>query len=93
MVKYTIATLQAMVGAKPTGPIDKIHERPTFSTIWYLQCQVFNRICKAGNFNSPLDVHSGYILSKGAFALFSSKEWKDPEEVVKYYEIPVTTIT
>ena len=73
MVKYTIATLQAMVGAKPTGPIEKIHEHPTFSKLWNLQRQIFNRLCKLGNTKIPLDGHAGYILSKEAFALFSSK--------------------
>ena len=38
MVQYTIATLQARVGAKPTGPFNNIHERPTFSTLCHLQC-------------------------------------------------------
>ena len=73
MVKYTIATLQAMVGADPTGPIDKIHERPTFSSLWYLQRHIVYRIRKVGNIKLPLDGHAGYILSKEAFSLFSSK--------------------
>ena len=64
MAKYTIATLQAMVGAKPTGLIDKIHECPTFSTLWHLQHQLVSRLHKVGNFKFPLDGHSGYISSK-----------------------------
>ena len=64
MVKYTIAMLQAMVGAKPTGPIDKIHERPTFSTLWHLQLQLVNGLRKVGNANFPLDGRAGYIFSK-----------------------------
>ena len=66
MVNYTISTLQAMVGANPTGPIDNIHERPTFSTLWHLQRQLVNGLRKVGKVNFPLDVHSGYILSKYA---------------------------
>ena len=62
-----------MVGAKLTGPIDKIHERPTFSTLWQLQRQIINRISKLGNVKFTLDGHAGYILSKEAFALFLSK--------------------
>ena len=73
MVKYTIATLQAMVGAKPTNPIGNIHERPAFITLWHLQCQIVNVLRKLGNVNFPLDSHTGYILSKEAFALLSSK--------------------
>ena len=73
MVKYTIATLQAMVGAKPTGPIDKIHKRPTFSTLWHLQCQIVDVLRKVGNVKFPLDGHAGYILSKEACVLFSIK--------------------
>ena len=93
MVKFTIATLQAMVGAKPTGPIDKIHERPTFSTLWHLQRQLVSRLRKVGNVKFPLDGHSGYILLKEAYTLFSSKYWKDPKEFGKYYKMPVTAIT
>ena len=92
MVKYTIATLQAMVGAKPTGPIEKIHERPTFSTLRHLQCQIVSRLRKVEKVKFHLDGHSGYILSKEASTLFSSKDWKDPKEFGKYYEIPVTAI-
>ena len=61
MVKYTTSTLQAMVGAKPTGTINKIHERPTFSTLWNLQRQLVDGICKVVNVNSSLDDHVGYI--------------------------------
>ena len=82
-----------MVGVNPTGPVNKIHERPTFSNIWHLQSELVEGQRKVGNFTFPLDVHAGYILSKEAFALFSRKEWKDPEEVGKYYEILVTAIT
>ena len=81
MTKYTIATLQAMVGVKPTGPIDKIQKRLTFSTLWHLQCQIVDGLHKVGNVNSPLDGHTGYILLKEVFTLFSSKEWRYPEEV------------
>ena len=41
----------------------------------------------------PLDGHISYISSKEAFALFASKEWKDPEEFSGYYEITVAVIT
>ena len=64
MAKYTIATLQAMVGAKPTGPIDKIHKRPTFITLCHLQHQFIDGLHKVGNYKSPLDIHAVYILSK-----------------------------
>ena len=73
MVKYTIATLQAMVGVKTTGPIDKIHEGLTFSTLWHLKFQLIDNLHKVGNIKFPLDGHSGYILSKESYALFSSK--------------------
>ena len=81
MVKYTIATLQAMVGAKLTVPIDKIREHPTFSTLWYPQRQIVNILHKVGNVKYPLQYHVCYILSKEAFNLFSNKEWKEPREV------------
>ena len=62
-----------MVGAKLTAPMDKIHKRPAFSTLWHLQRQLADGLCKVGNGKLPLYVHAGYILSKDAFALFSSK--------------------
>ena len=93
MVKYTIAMLQAMVVAKPTGPIYKIHELPTFIILCNLQRQLVDGLCKVGNFKFLLDVHAGCILSKEAFVLFLIKECRDPGEVGKYYKIPVTSIT
>ena len=59
MVKFTTATIQAMVRTKPTGPIDKIHERPTFSTLWHLQLQLVGGLHKVVNFKFPLEGHSG----------------------------------
>ena len=73
MVKYTIATLQTMVGAKLTGPIDKIHERPTFITLWQLQHQLVVGLRKVGNSQFSMDSSAGYIISKGSFSIFSSK--------------------
>ena len=82
-----------MVGAKPTGPIDKIHEYPIFNIIWHLQHELVDGIRKLGNAKFPLDGHIGYILLKETFGLFLRKEWKDPREVGECYEIPVTVIT
>ena len=93
MTKPTIAALQAMVGAKPTSPIDKIHECPTFITLCHLQRQLVERLRKVGNFKFSLDSHAGYIWLKEAFALFSIKEWKDPEEVGEYYKILIAVDT
>ena len=93
MVKYNLATLQAMVGTNPTGPIDKIHERLTFSTLWHIQRNLFNGLHKVENVKFPLGGHAGYILSKEAFVLFLSKYWKDPKEVGEYYIISVTAIS
>ena len=73
MVKYTITALQAMVGAKPTSPIDKIYERPIFSTLWHLQIQIVNGLIKLGNVKFPLYNHVAYICSKEAFDILSSK--------------------
>ena len=73
MVKYTIDELQAMVGAKLTGPSDNIHKRHAFSTLWHIQRQLVDGICKVGNVKLTLDGHAGYILSKEAFTLFLSK--------------------
>ena len=61
MVKYTIATLQAMVGVKPTISIDKIHECPEFSTLWNIKSQLVDIIRKVLTIKCPLDGHAGYI--------------------------------
>ena len=65
-----------MIGANLNGPINKIHERPIFSTLWHLQLQLADGLRRVGNFKLPLDGHSGYIISKEAFDLFSRKEWR-----------------
>ena len=82
-----------MDGVKPTSPINKIHERPEFSTLRHLQLQLVNGLHKVGKSKLPLEGHVGYILLKYDFALFSSKEWKYPEEVGEYYKIPAIAIT
>ena len=92
-VEYTISTLQAIVSAKPDGLSDKTHEHPNFSTLWHLQRKLVDGLHKIGNVKLPMDSHTGYILSKEAFNLLSSKEWIYPEKVGEYYEIPVTAIT
>ena len=74
MVTYTIEALQALVGAKPVGPIDPIHKRPTFSSLWHLQQQLVEGLRKVTNTAYPNDGQSGYILSREVFALYSTKE-------------------
>ena len=90
MVKYTINMLQAMVGAKLTDPIEKIHKRPTFGTLWNLQRQLVDDLQKVAYIKYPFDSYSRYILLKETFGSFSNKEWTDPEKVGEYIEIPAT---
>ena len=78
---YTIKSLQALVGAKPVGPIDPIHERPTFSSIWHLQQKLGEGLQKVTNTTYTNDGHSGYILSREAFALYLTKERMEPVDV------------
>ena len=59
MVTYTIEALQALVGAKLVGPIDPIHERPTFSSLWDLQQQLIEGLRKVTNTDYRNDGHSG----------------------------------
>ena len=88
MITYTIEALQALVGAKSVGPIDPIHERPTFSSLWHLQQQLVEGLRKVNNMAYPNDGHSGYILSQEAFALYLTKEWQEPADVGECFEIP-----
>ena len=90
---YTIEALQELVRAKPVGPIDTIHERPTFSSLWYLQQQLVESLCKVTNTAYPNDVHWWYILSREALALYSTKEWTEPVDVRECFEIPPSSIT
>ena len=93
MVTYTTEALQDLVGAKPVGPINPIHERPTFSSLWHLQQQLLLGIQKVTNTAYPNDCHSGYITSGEAFALYSTKEWQEPADVGECFEIPPSSIT
>ena len=93
MVTYNIKALKALVGSKPVGPIDGIHERPTFSSLWHLQKQLVEGLRKLTNTAYPNDGHLGYILSREAFALYSTKEWMEPADVRECFEIPPSSIT
>ena len=81
MVTYTIEALQALVGAKPVGPIDPIHDRPNFSSLWHLHQQLVEGLQKFTNTAYPNYGQSGYILSREAFALYSTKECQEPADV------------
>ena len=93
MVTYTIEALQALVGAKPVGPIDPIYERPTFSSLWHLQQQLVEDLRKVTNTAYPNDGHSGYILSKEVFALYLTKKWIEPADAGECFEISPLSIT
>ena len=93
MVTYTSKALQALVGAKPVGPIDPIHERPTVSSLWHLQQQLVGGLQKVTTTAYPNDSHSGYILSREAFDLYLTKEWQEPADVGECFEIPPSSIT
>ena len=93
MVTYTIEELQALVGAKSVGPIDQIHERPTFSSLWHLQQQLVEGLRKVTNAAYTNYGHSGYILSRESFALYSTKECQEPADVGECFEIPPSSIT
>ena len=93
MVTHIIEALQALVGAKPVGPIDTIHERPTFSSLWHLHQQLVEGLRKVSNTAYTNECHLGYILSQEAFALYSTKECQEPEDVGECFEIPPSSIT
>ena len=48
---------------------------------------------KVTNTAYPNDGHSGYILSREAFSLYLTKEWQEPADVGKFFEIPPSSIT
>ena len=93
MVTYTIEALQALVGAKPVGPINPINERPTFSSLWHLQQQFVEGLRKVTNTAYPNNGRSGYILSREAFDLYLIKEWMEPADVGECSETPTSSIT
>ena len=59
MVTYTIEALHALVVANSVGPIDQIHKRITFSSLWHLRQQLVEGLRKVTNTVYPNDVHSG----------------------------------
>ena len=93
MLTYTIDALYALVGAKPVGPINPIHDHPIFSSLWHLQQQLVEGLRKVTNTAYINDGHSRYILSRETFALYSTKEWKEPADGGECLEIPPSSIT
>ena len=93
MVTYTIEAIQALVSEKPVRPIDPIHECPTFSSLWHLHQQLVEVLRKVTNTAYPNYGHSGYILSKEEFSLYSTKYWMETADVGECSEITPSSTT
>ena len=88
MVKYTLEAINALL-----NPIPRIEGRPTFSSLWNLAQDFYSALRKLDHPDHPNDGYSGCLMAKEEYALRSTKEWKDPEAVEKFFVMPTTAIT
>ena len=88
MVLYSLEAVNALL-----SPIQKIHGRPTFGSLWHLAQQIYEALRKLDHKDHPTDGWSGYLMAPEEFAVPSATEWKTPEDVEQYYVMPTTAIT
>ena len=88
MLLYLLEVVNALL-----SHIQKIHGRPTFGSLWHLAQQIYKALQKLNHEDHPTDGWSGYLMSPKEFALCSATEWKTPEDVGRYYVMPITAIT
>ena len=41
----------------------------------------------------PYEGHTGYMMTPTAYALYSTTQWQDPDDVGNYFIVPTTAIT
>ena len=88
MVLYSLEAVNALL-----SPIQKIHGRPTFGSLWHLAQQTYEALQKLDHEDHPTDGWSGYLMTPKEFALRSAAEWKTPDDIGRYYVMPTTAIT
>ena len=88
MVLYSLEDVNVLL-----SPIQKIHGRPTFGSLWYLAQQFYDALRKLDHADHPTDGWSGYLMTPEEFALRSATALTHPEDVGKFFVIPITAIS
>ena len=87
MVLYSLEDVNVLL-----SPIQKIHGRPTFRSLWHLAQQFYDALRKLDHADHPSDGWSGYLMTPEEFALHSATTWTHTEDVGKFFVIPITAI-
>ena len=88
MVLYLLEDVNALL-----SPNQKNYARPTFGSLWHLAQQFYNALQKLDHADHPTDGWSGYLMTPEEFALCSATAWTHPEDVGKFFVIPITAIS
>ena len=88
MVLYSLEDVNALL-----SPIQKIHGRPTFGSLWHLAQQFYDALRKLNNADHPTDGWSGCLMTPEEFALRSATAWTHPEDVEEFFVIPITAVS
>ena len=88
MVLYSLEDVNALL-----SPIQEIHDRPTFGSLWHLAQQFYDALRNLDHADHPMDGWSGYLMTPEEFALRSATAWTHPEDVGKFFVIPITDIS
>ena len=73
MVLYSLEDVSVLL-----SPIQKIHGRPTFGSLWHLAQQFSDALRKLDHADHPTDGWSGYLMTPEEFALRSATAWTNP---------------
>ena len=88
MVLYSLEDVNVLL-----SPIQKIRGRPTFGSLWHLAQKFYDALRKLDHADHPTDGWSGYLMTPEEFALRSATAWTHPEDVGKFFVIPITAIS
>ena len=88
MVLYSLEDVNVLL-----SPIQKIHGRPTFGSLWHTAQQFYDALRKLDHADHPTDGWSGYLMTPEEFSLRSATTWTHPEDVGNFFIIPITDIS
>ena len=88
MVLYSLEDVNVLL-----SPIQKIHGRPTLGSLWHLAQQFYDALRKLDHADHPTDGWSGYLMTPEEFSLRSATAWTHPEDVGKFFVVPITAIS
>ena len=88
MVTFTVESITTILNT-----IVPIQGRPTFRGLWHLSQQISENLGKLGHPEHHNEGFAGYMMAPAAYALYTTKSWRDPPDVGEYFEIPAVAIT